>query len=47
MYQIHWPRLPKDDTKQDYAVKAKPVTARNPQANAVLERVHQVIGNNI
>jgi transposase InsO family protein len=28
---------------EDYAIKAKPV--RNPQANAIVERVHQVIGN--
>jgi hypothetical protein len=26
-------------------VKAKPTTVRNPQANAIVERVHQVIGN--
>jgi hypothetical protein len=25
--------------------KAKPITVRNPQANAIVERVHQVIGN--
>ena len=31
--------------KEDYAVKAKPITVRNPQANAIVERVHQVIGN--
>ena len=31
--------------KQDYGVKAKPITVRNPQANAIVERVHQVIGN--
>jgi transposase InsO family protein len=29
--------------KDDYAIKAKP--RRNPQANAIVERVHQVIGN--
>jgi transposase InsO family protein len=33
--------------KEDYAIKAKPITVRNPQANAIVERVHQVIGNNI
>ena len=33
--------------KQDYGVKAKPITVRNPQANAIVERVHQVIGNMI
>jgi hypothetical protein len=31
----------------DYGIKAKPITTRNPQANAILERVHQTIGNMI
>jgi hypothetical protein len=31
--------------KEDYGVKAKPITVRNPQANAIVERVHQVIGD--
>ena len=31
--------------KEDYGVQAKPITVRNPQANAIVERVHQVIGN--
>jgi hypothetical protein len=31
--------------KEDYGVKAKPITVRNPQANAIVERAHQVIGN--
>ena len=31
--------------KNDYGIKAKPITVRNPQANAIVERVHQVIGN--
>ncbi len=29
----------------DYGVKAKPIIVRNPQANAIVERIHQVIGN--
>src|SRR5919112_1401968 len=29
----------------DYGIKGKPITVRNPQANAIVERVHQVIGN--
>jgi transposase InsO family protein len=33
--------------KEDYAINAKPITVRNPQANAIVERVHQVIGNSI
>jgi transposase InsO family protein len=31
--------------RDDYGVVTKPITARNPQANAILERVHQTIGN--
>ena len=31
--------------REDYGITLKPITARNPQANAVLERVHQTIGN--
>ena len=31
--------------KEDYGVQPKPITVRNPQANAIVERVHQVIGN--
>ena len=30
---------------KDYGITVKPITARNPQANAILERVHQTIGN--
>jgi transposase InsO family protein len=29
----------------EYGIKKKPITQRNPQANAIVERVHQVIGN--
>ena len=31
--------------REDYGIKVRPITSRNPQANAILERVHQVIGN--
>jgi hypothetical protein len=31
--------------KNDYGVKLKPITTRNPQANAIIERVHQTIRN--
>jgi hypothetical protein len=31
--------------KEDYAIKAKPITVRNHQANAIVERIHQEIGN--
>ena len=33
--------------REDYGLKTKPITTRNPQANAILERVHQTIGNMI
>jgi NifB/MoaA-like Fe-S oxidoreductase len=29
----------------DYEIKERPVTVRNSQANAVVERVHKAIGN--
>ena len=31
--------------KNKYGVTRKPITARNPQANAILERMHQTLGN--
>ena len=31
--------------KKDYGIKKKPITTRNPQANSIIERVHQTIGN--
>jgi hypothetical protein len=31
--------------ENDYHIKRKPITVRNPQANAIIERVHQTIGN--
>ncbi len=31
--------------KDDYGVKQKATTTRNPQANAMIERAHQTIGN--
>ena len=30
--------------KEDYGIKKTPITARNPQANSIIERVHQTIG---
>ena len=33
--------------KDEYGIKSKPITVRNPQANAIIERVHQVIANMI
>jgi hypothetical protein len=29
----------------DYGVKKKPITTRNPQADAIVKRVHQTTGN--
>ena len=31
--------------QKEYDIKAKPITVKNPQSNAMLERVHQTIGN--
>ena len=31
--------------RNDYDIKKKPITVRNPQANAIIERVHQTIAN--
>ena len=30
---------------EDYNIKKRPITVRNPQANAILERIHQTLGN--
>ena len=30
---------------RDYNIKRKPITVRNPQSNAIVERVHQTLGN--
>ena len=29
----------------DYGISCSPISVRNPQANAIVERVHQTIGN--
>ena len=29
----------------DYVIKKKPITTWNPQANGVIEHIHQTIGN--
>ena len=33
--------------RNDYGVKTKPITTRNPQAISIIERIHQMIGNMI
>ena len=33
--------------QNDYGIKSKPITTRNPQSNAIIERIHQTIGNTI
>ena len=30
--------------KEDYGLRKKPITTRNPQANSIIERVHQTVG---
>ena len=30
---------------KDFAIKPTPITIKNPQDNAILERVHQVLGD--
>ena len=29
----------------EYGLKRKPITTRNPQSNAIIEQIHQTIGN--
>ena len=31
--------------QNDYGLKRKLITTRNPQSNAIIERIHQTIGN--
>ena len=31
--------------QNDYGMKRKPKTTRNPQSNAIIERIHQTVGN--
>ena len=31
--------------QNDHDLKRKPITTRNPQPNAIIERIHQTIGN--
>ena len=31
--------------QNDYGIKRKPIKTRNPQSNAIIERIHQTIGN--
>ena len=33
------------ESLEDYGIDKRTITTRNPQANAILERVHQTIGN--
>jgi transposase InsO family protein len=37
----------KEMLKNDYGVTTKVISVRNPQANSIIERVHQVLGNMI
>ena len=31
--------------EQEYGIKTKPYSSRNPQANVIIERTHQILGN--
>eukprot|EP00957_Ditylum_brightwellii_P211606 15366369-Ditylum_brightwellii.AAC.1 len=31
--------------QDEYGIKSKPITTRNPKANSIIERAHQTIGN--
>ena len=31
--------------RDDYGISLSPITVRNPQANSIIERIHQTIGN--
>ena len=31
--------------QNDYGLKRKPITTRNPQSNAIIKRIHQTFGN--
>ena len=31
--------------QNNYGLKRKPITTRNPQSNAIIDRIHQTIGN--
>ena len=31
--------------KEDYGIKQRPITTRNPPANSIIERIHQTLGN--
>ena len=33
--------------QNDYGIKRKHISARKPQSNAIIEQIHQTIGNNI
>jgi len=37
----------KNTVQNEYGIKCKPITVKNPQANSIIERVHQTIGNMI
>ena len=40
---VHGFRIPPIDTK--YRITTKPIISVNPMSNAILERIHQVLGN--
>jgi hypothetical protein len=44
LYYIRQFKLHLEHLCDSYGIKRKPTTVKNPQANALLERVHQVLG---
>jgi hypothetical protein len=42
--RIHWKQIPTFN-KQEFDIEAKVSCKQNPQSNAILERIHQTIGN--
>ena len=46
LYNLQW-RSRIQERVQRFSIKPKPSSKRNPQANAILERVHDTVGNMI
>ncbi len=44
IWQQKWVKLHFEYLCKSYGIKHKPTTVKTPRANAILERVHQVLG---
>ena len=44
-YEFIGHEFPNNFVKNEYGTKVRGATVRNPQAKAILERIHQIIGN--